>query len=86
RLPGALEITGVSARSKHRNRPVDVTSYAWFDENVDAGAGSERNRIVEPSIGCNIHGAVTMPGSGAHTCDLERAGQPEIGLAIGQVN
>lgn len=32
RLPGAVEITGVSARSRSRKRPVDIGRYRWFDD------------------------------------------------------
>lgn len=47
RLPGALEITGVSARSKHRNRPVDVTAYAWFDDPVALATSAGIDVFVE---------------------------------------
>lgn len=32
RIPGLIEITGVSARSQSRNRPVDTSKYRWFDD------------------------------------------------------
>ncbi|MEM9572999.1 MAG: homoserine dehydrogenase [Pseudomonadota bacterium] len=32
RLPGKVEIVGVSARSRSRNRPVDISAYPWFDD------------------------------------------------------
>ncbi|MEL7492279.1 MAG: homoserine dehydrogenase [Pseudomonadota bacterium] len=32
RLPGAIEIAGVSARSRSRNRAVDISGYRWFDD------------------------------------------------------
>ncbi|MEO0466995.1 MAG: homoserine dehydrogenase [Pseudomonadota bacterium] len=32
RLPGEIEITGVSARSRSRNRPVEIDGYNWFDD------------------------------------------------------
>ena len=32
RLPGKVEIVGVSARSRNRNRPVDISPYPWFDD------------------------------------------------------
>ncbi len=31
RLPGRVEISGVSARSRSRNRPVSTDGHAWFD-------------------------------------------------------
>ncbi|MEO1568371.1 MAG: homoserine dehydrogenase, partial [Pseudomonadota bacterium] len=47
RLPGALEITGVSARSRHRNRPVDITPYAWFDDPVALATSAGIDVFVE---------------------------------------
>lgn len=32
RLPGRVEIAGVSARSQSRNRPVNTDGYTWFDD------------------------------------------------------
>ena len=32
RLPGKVEIAGVTARNKSQNRPVDTSSYRWFDD------------------------------------------------------
>ncbi len=32
RLPGNVEVTGVSARSRTRSRPADISSYRWFDD------------------------------------------------------
>ena len=32
RLPGSVMVTGVTARSRGRNRPVDITPYEWFDD------------------------------------------------------
>ena len=32
RLPGSVSVTGVTARSRGRNRPVDITPYEWFDD------------------------------------------------------
>jgi len=32
RLPGRVEIAGVSARSQSRNRPVNTDSYTWYDD------------------------------------------------------
>ena len=42
RLPGEVRITGVSARSRSRNRPVQIEDYAWFD---DAGQLAESDEI-----------------------------------------
>jgi homoserine dehydrogenase len=32
RLPGTVEIAGVTARNRSRNRPVETDSYRWFDD------------------------------------------------------
>ena len=32
RLPGSVSVTGVTARSRGRNRPVDISPYEWFDD------------------------------------------------------
>ena len=32
RLPGNVSVTGVTARSRGRNRPVDISPYKWFDD------------------------------------------------------
>ncbi|MEO0606689.1 MAG: homoserine dehydrogenase [Pseudomonadota bacterium] len=47
RLPGRLEIVGVSARSKSRNRPVDVSAYRWFDDAATLAADPQVDVFVE---------------------------------------
>ncbi|MEM9739302.1 MAG: homoserine dehydrogenase [Pseudomonadota bacterium] len=42
RLPGRLEVSGVSARSRSRKRPVSIEGYAWYD---DAGQLATRDDI-----------------------------------------
>ena len=47
RLPGRLEIVGVSARSKSRNRPVDISAYRWFDDAATLAEDPEVDIFVE---------------------------------------
>lgn len=47
RLPGKVEIVGVSARSKSRNRPVDISGYSWFDDASDLAAHPDVDVFVE---------------------------------------
>ncbi len=47
RLPGKLEIVGVSARSRSRNRPVDISGYRWFDDAATLAEDPEVDVFVE---------------------------------------
>lgn len=47
RLPGQLRITGVSARSRQRNRPVDIDAYDWFDDPVALATSEGIDAFVE---------------------------------------
>lgn len=47
RLPGKVEIVGVSARSKSRNRPVDISGYKWFDDAATLAEDPEVDVFVE---------------------------------------
>ncbi|MEL6752751.1 MAG: homoserine dehydrogenase, partial [Pseudomonadota bacterium] len=47
RLPGQIEITGVSARSRSRNRPVSIEDYAWFDDASELAKSDEIDVFVE---------------------------------------
>lgn len=47
RLPGKVEIVGVSARSKSRNRPVDISGYRWFDDAAELAADPDVDVFVE---------------------------------------
>ena len=47
RLPGKLEIAGVSARSRNRERAVDVSAYKWFDSPEALAADPEVDVFVE---------------------------------------
>jgi homoserine dehydrogenase len=47
RLPGRLEIVGLSARSRNRPRPVSIASYAWQDDPVALARHPEADVFVE---------------------------------------
>ena len=47
RLPGSVSISGVTARSKGRNRPVDITPYAWFDDAAALATHDDVDIFVE---------------------------------------
>ena len=47
RIPGPVEITGVSARSASRNRPVDISGYRWFDDASALAEDPEVDVFVE---------------------------------------
>ena len=44
---GRAVVTGVSARSKSRPRPVDISAYAWFDDPVELARSPETEIFVE---------------------------------------
>jgi len=47
RIPGQIEITGVSARSQSRNRPVDTSKYRWFDDAATLAEDPDVDVFVE---------------------------------------
>jgi len=47
RLPGQLEIRGVSARSRAANRPVSIEPYAWYDDASELARSDEIDAFVE---------------------------------------
>ncbi|MEI9965715.1 MAG: homoserine dehydrogenase [Caulobacteraceae bacterium] len=50
---GRVEIGGVSARSRSRPRPVDISAYAWFDDPVALAASPDIDVLVELIGGSN---------------------------------
>src|SRR5579864_1957822 len=44
---GKVVVTGVSARSRSRPRPVDIASLAWFDDPVALAASDDNDLFVE---------------------------------------
>jgi len=47
RLPGRLEVAGVSARSRSRNRPVSIDGYDWFDDAAQLATSDRIDVFVE---------------------------------------
>ncbi|MEM1036297.1 MAG: homoserine dehydrogenase [Pseudomonadota bacterium] len=47
RLPGRVEIVGVSARSRTKNRSVDISKYRWFDDAATLAEDPEVDIFVE---------------------------------------
>lgn len=47
RLPGKLEVVAVSARSKNRNRGVDISKFRWVDDPVELALADDIDVVVE---------------------------------------
>ena len=47
RLPGKVEIGGVAARNRNRNRPVSTDEYAWYDDAAKLAEDENINVFVE---------------------------------------
>ncbi|WP_370237264.1 MULTISPECIES: homoserine dehydrogenase [Henriciella] len=47
RLPGRVEVAGVTARNRSRNRPVSTDGYKWFDDAAKLAADDDINVFVE---------------------------------------
>jgi len=47
RLPGTVAVSGVTARSRGRNRPVDIASYQWFDDASELATHDDVDVFVE---------------------------------------
>ena len=47
RLPGKVEVAGVTARNRNRNRPVPTDSYEWFDDAARLAESDDINVFVE---------------------------------------
>ncbi len=45
--PGRVEVSGVSARSRSRPRPVDISALRWFDDPTELAASPETDIFVE---------------------------------------
>ncbi len=47
RLNGSFEISGITARTRDKQRPVDLSTYHWFDDPVDLATSSKIDVFVE---------------------------------------
>lgn len=71
RLPGRVEVVGVSARTQNRARPVDISSYRWFDDAAALAADPEVDVFVEMVGGAD--------GSAKHAVETAlKAGKPVV--------
>ncbi len=71
RLPGRVEIVGVSASTKNRKRPVDISSYRWFD---DAAA-----LAVDPDVDVFVELIGGADGPAKHAVEAAlKAGKPVV--------
>ena len=68
---GKAVITGVSARSKSRPRPVDISGYTWFDDPVQLALSPETDVFVE------LVGGSDGPAKAAVEAAL-KAGKPVV--------
>ncbi len=71
RLPGHVQVTGVSARSRSRNRPVEIDNYSWFDDAVALAESDEIDAFIE------LMGGSDGPAKIAVEAAL-RAGKPVV--------
>lgn len=68
---GRAVVTGVSARSRSRPRPVDISGYAWFDDPVALASSPETDIFVE------LVGGSDGPAKAAVEAAL-KAGKPVV--------
>ncbi|MBI1339710.1 homoserine dehydrogenase [bacterium] len=85
RIPGRLEIAGVSARSKSRRRGVDISGYRWFDDPVELASADGVDVVVEligGSDGPAKRTVETALRTGKHVVTANKALIAEHGMEI----
>lgn len=88
RLPGRVEIAGVSARNRSRNRPVSIDSYVWFDDPAELAASDEIDVFVELMGGADgpaKHAVEAALKAGKPVVTANKALIAEHGLALEQL-
>ncbi len=88
RLPGTVEITGVSARSQSRNRPVDISKYRWFDDAATLAEDPEVDVFVElmgGSDGPAKFAVETALKAGKHVVTANKALIAKHGTALARI-
>ncbi|MEZ5984780.1 MAG: homoserine dehydrogenase [Hyphomonas sp.] len=88
RLPGTVEITGVSARSQSRNRPVDISKYRWFDDAATLAEDPEVDVFVElmgGSDGPAKFAVETALKAGKHVVTANKALIAKHGMALARL-
>ena len=85
RLPGKVEITGVSARSKSRNRPVDTDKYRWFDDAATLAEDADVDVFVELIGGSDGPAKFAVESAlkaGKHVITANKALMAKHGMAL----
>jgi len=88
RLPGRLEIVAVSARSKSRNRGVDISKYRWVDDPIELAAADDIDVVVELIGGSDGPAKLTVEKalkSGKQVVSANKALLAEHGMALAKL-
>lgn len=88
RLPGRVEITGVSARSQSRNRPVSIDAYPWFDDAATLAEDPNVDVFVElmgGSDGPAKFAVETALKAGKHVVTANKALIAKHGMALAKL-
>lgn len=82
-----IQVTAVSARDRSKDRGVDVSSYAWFDDPVAMARDADADVIVEligGSTGVALDLAKAAFSSGRHVVTANKALVAEAGSELAQ--
>lgn len=85
RLPGKVEITGVSARSQSRNRPVDTDKYRWFDDAATLAEDADVDVFIELIGGSDGPAKFAVESAlkaGKHVVTANKALMAKHGMAL----
>ncbi|WP_430404801.1 homoserine dehydrogenase [Hyphomonas sp.] len=85
RLPGKVEITGVSARSQSRNRPVDTDKYRWFDDAATLAEDADVDVFIELIGGSDGPAKFAVESAlkaGKHVITANKALMAKHGMAL----
>ena len=88
RIGAPIEIVGVSARSRSRERGVDISTYRWCDDAMDLATADDIDIYVEligGSDGPAKHTVETALKSGKHVVTANKALIAEHGLELAQL-
>ncbi len=88
RLPGHVEIAGISARSQTRNRPVSTDGYTWFDDAATLAEDAHVDVFVEligGSDGPAKFAVETALKAGKHVVTANKALIAKHGNALAQL-
>ena len=85
RLPGRVEITGVSARSQSRNRSVDTDKYRWFDDAATLAEDADVDVFIELIGGSDGPAKFAVESAlkaGKHVITANKALMAKHGMAL----